>query len=73
MSAEQVMMGSVAMLIGISALVAAIHNRDSYFRLRKLHWIDERWGRKAARTFCAALGATLLILGIAIMLGVGRR
>ena len=73
MSAEQVLMGSVALLIGILALTAAIHNQDSYFRLQKLRWIDERLGRKAARTFCAVLGATLLILGIVIMLGVGRR
>jgi hypothetical protein len=72
MSAEQAMMGGVALLIGVLALTGAIHNRDWYFRLPKTRWIDERWGRPMVRAFYAAAGVALLILGIAIMLGIGR-
>jgi hypothetical protein len=69
MSVDQLFVGAVALILGLLALTAAIHNRDWYFRLPKARWIENRWGRSTARVVYALLGAGLIALGIAIVLG----
>jgi len=71
MTTEQVFVGSVAILLGLFAVVAAIHNHDWYFRLRKARWIEERWGRTPVRIIYGLLGITLIALGIGIAVGIG--
>jgi len=66
MTVEQVFVGSVAILLGALAVVAAIHNHDWYFRLRKACWIEKRWGRTAVRIVYALLGIALITLGTGI-------
>ena len=73
MGAEQLFVGSVAILVGFFGLVAAIHNHDWYFRLPKARWIEKRLGRTAARVVYAMLGIALVVLGIGIMAGLGGR
>jgi hypothetical protein len=69
MVGEQYFVGGVAMVLGLLALVAAVHNHQRYYVLPKIRWIEARWGRPAARTFYALLGAILLGLGVVVLLG----
>ena len=69
MTVDQLFVGAVAFILGLLALTAAIHNRDWYFRLPKARWIENRWGRSTARVVYVLLGAGLIALGIAIVLG----
>ena len=69
MKTEHLFVGGVAILLGALALLAAIHNRDCYYRLPKTRWIENRWGRPVARIFYAAVGVVLLTLGTCVALG----
>ncbi len=69
MTADQLFVGAVAFILGLLALIAAIHNRDWYFRLPKARWIEERWGRNAVRVVYGLLGIALIALGVVIVLG----
>ncbi len=69
MTVEQLFVGAVAFVLGLLALIAAIHNRDWYFRLPKARWIQDRWGRGTARFVYALLGTALIALGIVILFG----
>lgn len=69
MTADQLFVGAVAFGLGLLALIAAIHNRDWYFRLPKARWIEERWGRSTVRVVYGLLGAALIALGVVIVLG----
>lgn len=62
-------MGSLALILALLAIGAAIHNRDSYYRLQKIRWIDERWGRRVARSVYVVAGLLLALLGILILSG----
>lgn len=66
MTVEQVFVGTVAILLGSFAVVAAIHNHDWYFRLCKARWIEKRWGRTAVRIAYALTGFVLIALGFGI-------
>jgi hypothetical protein len=69
MSLERTFMMSVALVLGLMALVAAIHNHDVYYRLPKARFIEDLGGRKAARIAYVLLGLTFLGLGWAIWRG----
>lgn len=71
MTAEQLFVGAVAFILGLLALIAAIHNRDWYFRLPKARWIEDRWGRSTVRVVYALLGIALIALGLVIVSGLG--
>jgi hypothetical protein len=66
MTVEQVFVGTVAILLGLLAVIAAIHNHDWYFRLRKARWIEQRWGRTPVRIIYAVLGIALIAMGAGI-------
>ena len=66
MSAERLFMITVAAVLGLSALVAAIHNHDVYYRLPKARLIEDRWGRTGARLAYVVLGLVFLALGATI-------
>ncbi len=68
MTADQLFVGAIAFILGLLALIAAIHNRDWYFRLPKARWIQERWGRGTVRAVYALLGIALIALAIVIVL-----
>lgn len=61
--------GGVAVLIGLLALVHGIAPREQTFTMPKLRWLEQAYGRTTARVFLGVLGATLILLGIAIALG----
>ena len=63
-SREAWFVGGVAFTLGLLALVAAIHNRDWYYQLPKIQWVEERFGRPAARCIYAVLGAMLIVLAL---------
>lgn len=56
----------VALGLGLWALVAALHNREFYYRLPKARLIEELGGRNAARVAYLILGLTFIGLGLAI-------
>ncbi|MFT5525383.1 MAG: hypothetical protein ACI9HK_003351 [Pirellulaceae bacterium] len=61
--------GLVACAIGAAALVAAIANWDSAFQLDKAQWIEERWGRSAARKLFGVIG--LIMIGFGVLVAIG--
>jgi len=69
MNRQDLCMASVALILALLAIGAAIHNRDSYYRLPKIRWIDERWGRRVARSVYVVAGLLLALLGILILSG----
>jgi small neutral amino acid transporter SnatA (MarC family) len=71
MTIERLFMTTVAVVLGLLALVAAICNHDVCYRLPKARFIESLWGRNGARIAYALLGLTLLALGYA--LAVARR
>lgn len=68
MPADQIFVGAVAFILGSLALIAAIHNRDWYFRLPKARWIEDRWNRNTVRVIYSLLGIALITLSIVIIL-----
>ena len=63
--------GSVAILLGITGVAAALFNSDASFQIAKARWIERRGGRRAARSVYAIVGLLLIVLGIAIAAGFG--
>jgi hypothetical protein len=69
MNPQDILMAVVALLLASFAFAAAARNREQDYRLRKIHWIDQRWGRRAARAVYAVVGLLLMASGIAILCG----
>lgn len=69
MNRQDVFMAGLALVLALLAIGAAVRNRDSYYRLPKVRWIDQRWGRGVARLVYAVMGLILLVLGIVILSG----
>jgi hypothetical protein len=69
MNRQDLLMASLALMLALLAIGAAVHNRDRYYRLPKIRWIDERWGRRVARVVYAVAGLVLAALGILILSG----
>ena len=61
-SREAWFVGGVSLTLGVLALVAAIQNKDCYYQLPKIQWIERRYGRMAARGFYAVLGVLMVSL-----------
>ena len=69
MNGDDLVVGLAAGLIGGVMLFAAALNHDLYYRYVFARLIDARFGRTAARVFYVVLGAALLAIGVAILLG----
>jgi small neutral amino acid transporter SnatA (MarC family) len=69
MNRQDILMAAIALVLALLAFKAALGNRDHYYRLPKVRWIDERWGRRAARVWYAVMGLLLTALGVAILSG----
>lgn len=69
MNRQDLVMAAVALSLAVLAFVAALGNRDEFYRLPKVRWIDQRWGRIAARVWYAAIGMLLAATGLAILSG----
>ena len=69
MNRQDLFMAAVALLLALLAFSAALGNGEHYYRLPKVRWIDERWGRKTARVWYAVMGLALAALGVAILSG----
>ncbi len=69
MARERFFMMSVAAVLGLLALIAAVHNHDAYYRLPKARFIESLGGRIAARLAYALLGLVLIGLSVAIFRG----
>ncbi|MFI4876523.1 MAG: hypothetical protein ACIALR_14335 [Blastopirellula sp. JB062] len=61
-------MFAVAATIGFGAIWAAWANHDDAFALRKIAWIEKRWGRRSSRTLLATLGVALIALAISFLM-----
>lgn len=62
--------GSVALVLGASALGASLANYGGLFQLAKVRMLEESLGRNGARLACGLLGCGLIILGGLIVTGV---
>lgn len=71
MNHEELFVGAVAIVLGVAGLIAAVANRDSYYRLDKVRWFETVWGRRGARLMYGVIGALLIALGITIAFGFG--
>jgi len=69
MNRQDIVMATVAFSLAVLAFVAALGNRDEFYRLPKVRWIDERWGRTTARAWYATVGLLLAATGLAILSG----
>lgn len=69
MSIADIFVGSVALVLGIAALVAALFNLEAAFQLPKAQAIENRYGRRGARICFAVLGLLLVGLGCLALVG----
>lgn len=69
MNYEQLFVGGISILLGTLALVAGASNREIFFELKKIRWIEGLGGRMLARATYALLGLVMIGLGIAIAMG----
>ena len=67
---HQLFIGSVALVLGVLALGAALANYDGMFQLAKLRMLEETVGRSGARLACGLLGCGLIVVGGLIVTGV---
>ncbi len=63
MTSSDVLVGSVAIGVGIFILSTSVFNWDWYYELRKAKWIESVCGRQRARVLFALLGLFLVTLG----------
>jgi hypothetical protein len=66
MNIEQAFVCGIAFSLGTLCLAVAVLDLNWFFRLPKARWVDERWGRPAARLGFALIGILLVLLGVYI-------
>lgn len=66
---EELLVGSLAMGLGIFSIMAAVFQWDWVFRLPKVRLIEARFRRRGAKYFYLSLGCLLLAIGVAIAVG----
>lgn len=66
MNHQDLLVGAIAVIIGIILLAAGLFPINWFLNLPKLHWIERRWGRASARAVLVLVGIGLLVLGIAV-------
>ncbi len=71
MQATDILIGAVAIALGLLPLWAAVTNWQAAYKLPSARRIETRFGRRAARIFYAALGTLLVVLGVLIASGFG--
>ena len=69
LSIADIFVGSIALILGIAALVVAVLNLEAAYQLPKAQAIENRFGRRGARIFFAVLGLLLVGLGCAALAG----
>ena len=69
MNVEDLFVGAVAVVLGTTAVVAAVGNWDRCYQLSKARWLERLAGRGVVRGVYALVGITLIVLGLAIALG----
>jgi ABC-type Fe3+ transport system permease subunit len=69
MNHNDLLVGTVAGVLGVIILLAGALNWESAFRYRPARWIEASYGRVIARVFYVVLGLALIGLGIAISQG----
>jgi hypothetical protein len=67
--AQDLLVGSVAIVIGLLSLAVAVINWSWFYQLRLARRCESRWGRRGARVYYFILGSLLILLGLAIALG----
>ena len=63
MSPEDLLVATVAVVLGAVLLTVALARWEWFFQLPKARWLEERTGRPVVRLVYAALGALLIALG----------
>lgn len=67
---HNLLIGSVAVIFGASALGASLADYNGLFRLAKMRMLEESIGRGKARLACGLLGCGLIVVGSLILTGV---
>ena len=68
-SGEDIFVGAIGILLGATCLYGSLTQSRWFFQLRKVRWLESRFGRTAARWSCVALAAALILFGGAIAMG----
>jgi hypothetical protein len=63
------LVGSIAMVLGLCSLAAALKNEERFFQLNKLRLLQAAVGRSWSRWICGLLGLGLIIISIFIING----
>lgn len=71
MDTADLLVGSIAIVIGIMTVLSAMFNWERAYKLGKVRGIEAKFGRRGARIFYGLLGATLIALGSLIAAGLG--
>ena len=66
---EDLLVSTVALLLGGLMIVVAIGNWDWYYELPKARWLQQACGRTGVRVIYALLGLLLLVIGLVIAAG----
>lgn len=70
---RDILVGGVAIALGLGLAAAAWLDWEWYFQLAKPRWLVARLGRRAARTIIFAIGIGLVVLGSVIASGMLER
>jgi len=73
MRPDEVLVGSLALVFSLIAFSIGLGPWLAPYRLRTFHWIDERYGKAAARTVWIIISLALLASGLAILAGTRPR
>ncbi len=68
---SDLLVGAVAIALGLITMSAAIFKWEGAYQLHKVRWIESLCGRRGARLFFVVLGLLLILLGGAVALGYG--
>ena len=69
MSRSDIVVGCVAVLLGLVALAGALRNEPAAYEPAPVRWIEARWGRLAARACYGLLGLAMIAMGCVIFSG----
>ena len=63
-------MAIVAVGLGLFFAFAALLNWEPFFKLRTMHWVEDRWGRPRARKVIATIGMLIIAVGAMLAFGI---
>ena len=66
---EDLLVGTLAAMMGVVLVFCAVLNWEWYYSLRTARWLQKMLGRNGARFVHTLLGLSIVAMGVAIALG----